>query len=183
MLAVTKFSIHSVDTLDAGTMVLGGCTTHDGLPPPLAQAQAGVSQVAAGGNLELGPTYKYALAWKGPPSNTLVAWGDPGPGAANGWEGGTPPALILDTLRSRLPGGKSLANVAQISAAELHALVLLKNGTLLAGYMPAMKAYALPPAGTVKGRLARVSASFGYKGDYPRSDQDYGGYSLGVDAA
>jgi hypothetical protein len=143
-----------------------------------------VSQVGAGGNLGSGPTSKYALAWKGPPSNTLVAWGEPNVGSTSGWLG-SPPTAILDTLRSRLPGGKSLANVAQISAAELHALVLLKNGTLLAGYMPAMKAFALPPAGTVRGRLARVSASFGFIGVYPQSQlkETYGGYSLGVDAA
>jgi hypothetical protein len=163
---------------------MGGCTASFDLPPPPAEAQSGVSQVGAGGNLRDGPTSKYALAWKGPPSNTLVAWGEPGPGSTAGWQG-SPPTAILDTLRSRLPGGKYLANVAQISAAELHALVLLKNGTLLAGYMPAMQPYALPPAGTVKGRLSRVSASFGFSTEYPRAalKDTYGGYSLGVDAA
>jgi hypothetical protein len=163
---------------------MGGCTASFDLPPPPAEAQSGVSQVGAGGNLADGPTSKYALACKGPPSNTLVAWGEQGPGSKAWWLG-SPPTAIPDTLRSRLPGGKSLADVAQISAAELHALVLHKNGTLLAGYMPAMKAFALPPAGTVKGRMSRVSASFGFIGVYPRAQlkDTYGGNTLGIDTA
>jgi hypothetical protein len=163
---------------------MGDCTSIFALPPQPVEAQSGVSQVGAGGNFGLGPTSKYALAWKGPPFNTLVAWGEPDSTSPSYWLG-SPPTAILDTLRSRLPSGKSLADVAQISAAELHALVLLKNGTLLAGYMPAMQPYALPPAGTVKGRLSRISASFGFSTAYPRADlkDTYGGYSLGVDAA
>jgi hypothetical protein len=135
-----------------------------------------VSQVATGGSIDhKGIAQDYGLAWKGPPANSLLSWVDPRPPSAK---------PIIDTLRSRLPSGTALAGVLQISAADAHVLVLLNNGTLLAGYMPAMQPYALPPAGTVKGRLSRVSASFGHEGNYVGdSGKSYGGYSLGIDAS
>jgi hypothetical protein len=98
---------------------------------------ADVKQVAAGPS--------YSLAWKGPPANQLATWG----------AGDSP---ILDTLRNALGGTNTVTDVAQMSAADQHVLLLRASGSLFAGYEDDMKPYALPPPGLVKGRLARVSA-------------------------
>jgi hypothetical protein len=131
------------------------CKVSTNSVPPAARS--GVSQMAAS-------VGDYALAWKDPPTNTLLGWGG---------EGDERSSAILRTLlgaKLRTP----LTSVAQISAAPLHALILVRDGSLKAGFSAPMKDWALPKPGTIQGRLVRISAA----GD---SDTDTnGGYSLGI---
>jgi hypothetical protein len=131
--------------LTPGTVLQYGCA---GVQPP-AQARQGVAQLAMSST-------DYVLAWKGPPSNTLVTWGEP-------FE---PAKQVLASLTSAV-GGKPLTGLVQMSAGSSHALLLQASGSLVVGYAPGMKGAALPPSGLIKGRLARVSAG--------------NSYSLGVD--
>jgi hypothetical protein len=126
--------------------------------PPAARS--GVSQVAASFD-------DYVLAWKGPPTNTLLGWGGEGDDRST--------AILRTLLGTKL--STPLTSVAQISAAPLHALVLLRDGSLKAGFSAPMKDWALPKPGTIQGRLVRISAA-------GNSDTDTnGGYSLGIVAA
>jgi hypothetical protein len=123
----------------AGKLLQFGCSDVQPAPP---EASSGVRSGAAG-------VFGYTVAWKGLPVNKLIMWGSGGLSTD-----------ILASLKASLPDGGSISNVAQISAQEQHALVLKADGTVVAGYTPEMKKYALPPVG--KGRIARVSAGFRY---------------------
>jgi hypothetical protein len=93
----------------------------------------------------------FALAWKGSPVNLLVGWN----------KGEDNAKQILSTLKASL-ASQGAKPVAQLSAARYHALILRQDGSLVAGYTPDMKLYALPPNNVVKGRLARISTSYLY---------------------
>jgi uncharacterized lipoprotein YbaY len=123
---------------DAGTVLQSGCQD---IPSPPQEALSGVSLVAAGPG--------YSLAWKGPPVNKVLMWGSPESESAE----------VLASLRAALPKGGSLAvKVVQLSAAGSHALVLLANGTVIAGATNQMLPFALPPNDSVQGRLVKASA-------------------------
>jgi hypothetical protein len=126
-------------TLGVGAVLQFGC---EFVPPPPAEALDRVERVAAG---YLG----YTLAWKASPVNRLVMWGTDDQGND-----------IIATLKASLPNGGDIANVVQLSATRLHALVLKADGTVVAGYIPDMKDFALPPKGP--GRILRVSAGYGF---------------------
>jgi hypothetical protein len=139
----TWMSCHSRSCLPRTGTVLQFGDAKEVAPVPATAAQ-GVSLVEAEDSI--------ALAWKGPPSNSLVTWS----------KRSTP---ILSTLAANLATAGQKP-VLQMTLASAHALILRNDGSLVAGYMPFGKQYALPPKGLVKGRLVRISASSGVDGDY-----------------
>jgi hypothetical protein len=135
-----------------------GCKT---VPGPPTTAASGVSQAVSGDD--------YALAWKGPPANTLLGWGS---GSSSSSSPGA--REIIGTVLGNQTSRK-VSNVAQMSAAATHALVLRTDGTLIAGWVEGMSDYAVPKPGAIKGRLVRVAAAAG-GGSTGLAE----GYSLGI---
>jgi hypothetical protein len=81
--------------------------------------------------------------------NKLLMWGSP--------EGES--VEVLASLRAALPKGGSLADkVVQLSASGSHALVLLANGSVIAGATERMLPFALPPNDSIHGRLVKGNA-------------------------